>query len=70
MSPEVEQSYERVRDIERLSNANADYVAEESWRIRTCDANRNWAEDQRKNEEAMAQSLTTNPNVGMRRQWC
>ena len=59
--PEVEQSCERVRDIGGLSNANADYEAAESWRIRTGEASRNWANDQKKNEEAMVQSLTTNP---------
>ena len=58
---EVEQPSEGVRDIGGLSNANADYAAEESWRIRTGEATRNWTEDQRKSEEAMVQSLITNP---------
>ena len=57
VTQEVEQPSEGVRDIGGLSNANADYAAQESWKIRTGEATRNWTEDQRKSEEAMIQSL-------------
>ena len=56
---EVEQTSEGVRDIGGLSNANADYAAEESWRIRTGESTRNCTKDQRTSEEAMIQSLAS-----------